>query len=79
MKNKNIKIVVIEDILDLLEYHLSKEGHEVTGFLSVENVAYFLEEENPARMIVDRNLPSLEGSECVAQMREIGYEMPLSF
>jgi DNA-binding response OmpR family regulator len=82
MENKNIEIVVIEDeedILELLEYHLSKEGYDVTGFLSAENVEAFLEEENPALMIVDRNLPGLEGSEFVAQMREVGYEIPVIF
>lgn len=82
MENKNIEIVVIEDeedILELLEYHLSKEGYEVTGFLSAENVEAFLEEENPSLMIVDRNLPGIEGSEFVTNMREIGYETPVIF
>ncbi|MBT8344034.1 MAG: response regulator transcription factor [Sulfurovum sp.] len=82
MENKNIEIVVIEDeedILELLEYHLSKEGYDVTGFLSSENVEAFLEEENPSLMIVDRNLPGLEGSEFVAQIRETGYEIPVIF
>jgi DNA-binding response OmpR family regulator len=82
MKNNNIEIVVIEDeedILELVEYHLSKEGYSVTGFLSAENVEQFLEEENPALMIVDRNLPGIEGSEFVAQMREIGYDIPVIF
>ena len=82
MKNNNIEIVVIEDeedILDLVEYHLSKEGYEVTGFTSTENVEQFLEEENPALMIVDRNLPGVEGSEFVSQMREIGYDIPVIF
>ena len=82
MENKNIEIVVIEDeedILELLEYHLGKEGYTVTGFLSTENVENFLEEENPALMIVDRNLPGLEGSEFVARMRETGYDMPVIF
>lgn len=82
MENKNIEIVVIEDeadILELLEYHLSKAGYTVTGFLSAENVEQFLEEENPALMIVDRNLPGIEGSEFVAQMRGIGYETPVIF
>lgn len=82
MENKNIEIVIIEDeedILELLEYHLSKEGYDVTGFLSAENVEAFLEEENPALMIVDRNLPGIEGGEFVAQMREVGYEIPVIF
>lgn len=82
MQNTDIEIIVIEDepdILELLEYHLEKEGYTVTGFLSSENVEQFLEEENPALMIVDRNLPGLEGSEFVAQMRELGYEIPVIF
>jgi len=82
MKNKNIEIVVIEDeedILELVEYHLSRAGYDVTGFLSSENVEQFLEEENPSLMIVDRNLPGTEGSEFVAQMREIGYDTPVIF
>lgn len=79
---KEIEIVVIEDeedILELIEYHLSKEGYFVTGFLSTENVEQFLEEETPSLMLVDRNLPGMEGSEFVAYLREIGYDIPVVF
>jgi len=82
MENKNIEIVVIEDeedILELLEYHLTKEGYSVTGFLSTENVEQFIEEENPALMIVDRNLPGIDGSDFVSQMIETGYDIPVIF
>ena len=82
MQNTDIEIIVIEDepdILELLEYHLEKEGYTVTGFLSTENVEQFLEEENPALMIVDRNLPGVEGSEFVSQIRELGYDIPVMF
>jgi len=78
----NIEIVIIEDeedILELIEYHLEKEGYSVTGFLSTENVEQFLEEETPALMIVDRNLPGMEGSEFVAYLREVGYDVPIIF
>ena len=78
----DIEIVIIEDepdILELLEYHLEKEGYAVMGFLSTQNVEKFLEEENPALMIVDRNLPGVEGSEFVSQMRDLGYEIPVMF
>ena len=81
-KKEDIEIVVIEDepdILEFVEYHLEKEGYSVTGFLSTENVEQFLEEENPALMIVDRNLPGIEGSEFVSDMRELGYEIPVMF
>jgi len=82
MQNENIEIVIIEDeedILELIEYHLGKEGYSATGFLSTENVEQFLEEENPSLMIVDRNLPGMEGSEFVAYLREIGYDIPVIF
>ena len=82
MNSKNIEIIIIEDeedILELLEYHLSKEGYSVTGFLSTETVEAFLEQESPSLMIVDRNLSGLEGSEFVFQMREIGYDIPVIF
>jgi DNA-binding response OmpR family regulator len=86
MQNTNekndIEIVIIEDepdILELLEYHLEKEGYSVMGFLSTERVEQFLEEEYPALMIVDRNLPGVEGSEFVAHIRGLGYNMPVMF
>lgn len=79
---KNIEIVIIEDdedILELIEFHLQKEGFETVGFLSAENVEQFLEEETPSLMIVDRNLPGMEGSEFVAYLRESGYDIPIIF
>lgn len=79
---KEIEIVVIEDeedILELIEYHLSKEGYAVTGFMSTQNVEQFLEEEAPALMLVDRNLPGMEGSEFVAYLRDLGYDIPVIF
>jgi len=82
MQKDNIEIVIIEDeedILELIEYHLSKEGYRVTGFLSTENVEQFLEEETPSLMIVDRNLPGMEGSEFVAYLRAEGYDIPVIF
>ncbi|NOR56475.1 MAG: response regulator [Sulfurovum sp.] len=82
MQNENIEIVVIEDeedILELIEYHLSKEGYSVTGFLSTENVEQFLEEETPALLLVDRNLPGTEGAEFVSYLRDVGYDVPVIF
>ncbi len=81
-EKNDIEIVIIEDepdILELLEYHLGKEGYSVMGFLSTQNVEQFLEEENPALLIVDRNLPGVEGSEFVSYIRGLGYNMPVMF
>ena len=80
--NKSIEIVIIEDeedILELLEYHLQKAGFETMGFSSTKNVEQFLEEENPSLLIVDRNLPFVEGSEFIKEMREKGYDVPVIF
>lgn len=82
MQKEEIEIVIIEDeedILELIEYHLGKEGYQVTGFLSTENVEAFLEEENPSLMVVDRNLPGMEGSDFVAYLRDEGYNIPVIF
>lgn len=81
-EKNDIEIVIIEDepdILELLEYHLEKEGYSVMGFLSTERVEQFLEEETPSLMIVDRNLPGIEGSEFVSNMRALGYDIPVMF
>ena len=79
---KEIEIIVIEDevdILELIEYHLTKEGYKVTGFLSTQNVEQFLEEETPSLMLVDRNLPGMEGAEFVSYLRKVGYDIPVIF
>jgi len=81
-QNQNIEIVIIEDeedILELLEYHLQKAGYATMGFTSTQNVEKFLEEEEPSLLIVDRNLPRVEGSEFIAEMREKGYDVPVIF
>ena len=82
MKSDEIEIVIIEDeedLLELLEYHLQKEGYKVAGFLSTDTVEQFLQEETPSLMIVDRNLPRVEGGKFVASLREIGYNIPVIF
>ena len=75
-------IVILEDerdLLELLEYRLQKEGYEVFASLSTRPVEKLLEEETPALMIVDRNLPGVEGSEFVQRLRERGVDVPVIF
>lgn len=79
---QEIEIVVIEDeidILELIEYVLTNEGYKVAGFLNTEHVVQFIDEENPSMLIVDRNLPGIEGSKFVANLREQGYTIPVIF
>jgi len=80
--NQTIEIVIVEDeedILELLEYNLSKNGYSVTGFTSTDMVEKFLDEESPALLIMDRNLPHIEGSQFVKMLRERGYDLPIVF
>ena len=82
MKKSSLEIIIIEDeedILELIEYHLQKAGYETMGFSSTENVEQFLEEENPVLMIIDRNLPKVEGSEFIKHIRSYGYNIPVIF
>jgi len=82
MTKVSLEIIVIEDeedILELIEYHLQKAGYTTMGFTSTQNVEQFLEEENPSLMIIDRNLPRVEGSEFVKQIRSYGYNIPVIF
>ena len=75
-------IVVVEDeedLLELIEYNLSKEGFEVIGFLNTKTVAQILEEEEIDLLIMDRNLPGVEGSEFVASLREEGVMTPVIY
>ncbi len=77
-----IEIVIVDDepdILELVEYLLQKEGYRTTGFLTTQNLKQFLDEENPSLLIMDRNLPNIEGSEFVANLREQGYNIPIIF
>ncbi|MDD5400330.1 MAG: response regulator transcription factor [Sulfurimonas sp.] len=78
----NIKIVVVEDeedLLELLEYNLSKEGYEVVGFLNTKTVEQMLIEEDVDLLIMDRNLPGVEGSEFVQSLRKQGFTTPVIY
>lgn len=75
-------IVVIddeEDMLDLLEYNLTKAGYEVLGFLNTSKIEQLLNEENVDLLIVDRNLPGVEGSEFIKNLRLRGYNNSVIF
>lgn len=75
-------ILIVEDeqdILELMEYHLAKEGFETIGFLNTKRVLEALEEENVDLILMDRNLPGAEGSEFVEMLRKKGVQTPVIF
>jgi len=75
-------IVIVEDeedLLELLEYTLKNEGFETIGFLNTKTVTQILEEEAIDLLIMDRNLPGVEGSEFVLKLRDEGIDTPVIF
>lgn len=79
MKQTILIIEDEEDLLELLEYNLDRAGYETLGFLNAKNIEQCLEEEKIDLMIVDRNLPGIEGSELVEHLRKKGFEQPVIF
>jgi DNA-binding response OmpR family regulator len=75
-------ILIVEDeddILELIEFNLSREGFETMGFLNTKRVREVLDEETVDLILMDRNLPGAEGSEFVASLRRQGIDVPVIF
>jgi len=75
-------ILIVEDdkdLLELLEHRLEKEQYETLGFLSTKYVKNVLNEEDVDLIIMDRNLPDVEGSEYIAMLRDQGMTTPVIF
>jgi len=82
MNNTNQTILIVEDsedILDLLEYTLSKEGYDVITCIDTSNVVDMLDEEDISLILMDRNLPNIEGSKFISSIREDGYNQPVIY
>jgi len=67
------------DILDLVEYTLTKAGYDVIGCLHTSAVEQILDEEPIDLIIMDRNLPGIEGSAFVQYLRDEGYQQPVIY
>ena len=80
MNNSTILIVEDEeDILDLMEYTLSKEGYDVITCVDTSHVQDILNEEDVSLILMDRNLPGVEGSMFIATLRKKGYNQPVIY
>lgn len=76
MKETNQTILIVEDsedILDLMEYTLTKEGYDVITCIDTSNVRDMLDEEDISLILMDRNLPGVEGSKYIEKLRAEGY------
>jgi DNA-binding response OmpR family regulator len=67
------------DILELVEYTLEKDGYDVIGCLDTLKVEQILDEENISLILMDRNLPNVEGSVFIESIRKKGYNQPVIY
>ncbi len=67
------------DILDLVEYSLTKAGFDVIGCLNTSTVEQILDEEPVDLILMDRNLPGIEGSAFISYLRREGYMQPVIY
>lgn len=79
MKHTVLIVEDEEDILDLLEYTLTKEGYDIISCIDTSNVKDMLDEEDISLILMDRNLPGVEGSKFIAKLREDGYNQPVIY
>ncbi len=78
----NETIMIIEDeedILDLMEYTLTKEGYDVITCIDITNVTDILDEDDVSLILMDRNLPSTEGTKFINSIRNLGYNHPVIY
>ena len=67
------KIIVVEDesdILDVIEYNLSREGYKVLGFRNGEQGLEAIREEDPQLVLLDLMLPGIDGIEICKKVKE---------
>jgi DNA-binding response OmpR family regulator len=67
------------DILELIEYTLEKDGYDVIGCVDTLKVEQILDEENISLILMDRNLPNVEGSVFIEGIRKKGYTQPVIY
>lgn len=78
--NKTILIVDDEeDILDLMDYTLSCAGYDTITCIDTSNVRDILNEEDISLILMDRNLPGVEGSLFIQSLRNEGYSHPVIY
>ncbi|MBC8282227.1 MAG: response regulator, partial [Nitrospinae bacterium] len=69
---KKTKIVIVEDeadILEVIDYNLSKEGFEVSSALDGEEGLALVKKVIPDLVILDLMLPGLDGIEICRKLK----------
>lgn len=79
MKNSILIVDDDKDILELLEFTLSKVGFNVLSFLNTKNVSKVIQNENIDLILMDRCLPDIDGSLYIEMLRSKNINIPVIF
>lgn len=74
MKNEDVKILIVDDeqdILEFIEYNLLKEGYQVTTANNGREGLKIAKEINPNLIILDIMMPGLDGVEVCRELRSL--------
>ncbi len=74
MKNKNIKILLVDDepdILEIIGYNLSAEGYQIITAENGIKAIKKAKKERPQLIIMDVMMPEMDGIEACEQIRKI--------
>ena len=74
MKNKNIKILLVDDepdILEIIGYNLSAEGYQIITAENGVKAIKKAKKERPQLIIMDVMMPEMDGIEACEQIRKI--------
>lgn len=66
------KILIVEDeedILELVEYNLSRVGYQIKGVTTGEIALTYLERENPDLIVLDLMLPGIDGLDICRKLK----------
>lgn len=74
MKTQDIQLLLVDDerdILELLEYNLSKEGYQIHTAGNGEDALHKAQEQTPDLIILDLMMPGMDGIETCKQLRKL--------
>jgi len=75
---QNTKILLVEDdtrLVEMLKDHFSKQGWETVSASTGEEALIKYRQNKPDMVILDRNLPDMDGIEICKSLRELGFSL----
>ena len=68
-----------DDILELIEFTLQSEGYDTVGLSDTKLVEKLLQEEDVDIILMDRNLPGIDGADFIKNLRAKGLNQPVIY